>query len=343
MNGRPWYKRFGADFVFGTMGLTLEERGAYSIIIDLIHDRGQPVPDDARFMAGILGVSTRKWRTIRDALIGHGKIYEADGFLSNERCDADLAEAQEQARKQVESGAKGGRKRAENALNLQRNPSEPQKKPNKINESGQGTLKPTRSQKPDKKDISPPIDPPKKSKRAEPRTALPDDWAIPDGWREDARKAGLNDDAEIDRQSRKFANYHWSRGSRMARWRAAWGTWLGNIDDFAPRANRPRSNSGRDTDPYLDAARDVIARDPQGRSAGGTGEAGGLLALPENEPHRSGASAPGNVIELQPSRSGGAVWGDDGASQPVEGHAGAGEGADECVFAAAFRLPGGGG
>ena len=91
MTGLPWYKRYGADFVFGTMGLTLEERGAYSIIIDLIHDRGKPIPDDARFMAGILGVSTRKWRSLRNALIDAGKIYEAEGFLSNERCDRDLA------------------------------------------------------------------------------------------------------------------------------------------------------------------------------------------------------------------------------------------------------------
>ena len=91
MSIRPWYKRFGSDFVFGTMGLTLEQRGAYSIIIDLIHDRGQPIPDDARFMSGILGVSMRKWRSIRDVLIEAGKIYEADGFLSNERCDRDLA------------------------------------------------------------------------------------------------------------------------------------------------------------------------------------------------------------------------------------------------------------
>lgn len=342
MSARPWYKRFGADFVFGTMGLTLEERGAYSIIIDLIHDRGKAIPDDARFMAGILGVSTRKWRAIRDALIGHGKIYEADGFLSNERCDADLAEAYEQARKQAESGAKGGRKRAENALNSERNEREPQKKPNEINESGQATLKPARSQKPDKKEDTPPVSPPKggDSKRKTPgrMTAIPDNWILPEeGW-DYARKKGWSD-GEIREGAEHFAAHHGAKGSRFKDWHKAWTTWVLNKRRFG----RTRSRPGGDTDPYLDAARDVIARDPQGRSAGKTGEAGGLLALLENGSDGPAQGSLGNVIELQPSRSGGAVWGDDGPAEPVEGHAGEGEGAGQCVFAAAFRLPGGGG
>lgn len=167
---------------------------------------------------------------------------------------------------------------------------------------------------------------------------LPDNWVLPEkGWKY-AREKGWTD-AEIRDGAEHFAAHHGSKGSRFKDWHRAWVKWVLNERKFGG----PRSRPGGDTDPYLDAARDVIARDTQGRSAGGAGEAGGLLALPENEPHGSGAGSPGNVIELQPSRSGGAVWGDDGLAEPVEGHAGTGEGAGECVFAAAFRLPGGGG
>jgi uncharacterized protein YdaU (DUF1376 family) len=56
-----WYKRCGADFIHGTMMLSLEEKGAYSLCLDLIYDRGGPIPDDARWLSGVCGVSLRKW------------------------------------------------------------------------------------------------------------------------------------------------------------------------------------------------------------------------------------------------------------------------------------------
>lgn len=110
MRERPWYKRFGGDFVMGTMGMSLEERGAYSLLIDLQHDRGQPLPDDARYLANIMGISTRRWRTIRDRLIGLGKIDERDGFLSNKRVEIDLEKASNLKKIRADAGSVGGRK-----------------------------------------------------------------------------------------------------------------------------------------------------------------------------------------------------------------------------------------
>ncbi|CAL9915138.1 hypothetical protein LSO9J_80044 [Candidatus Liberibacter solanacearum] len=43
MNNRPWYKRYPADFISGVLELTLEQKRAYSIIIDLMYDRGGAV------------------------------------------------------------------------------------------------------------------------------------------------------------------------------------------------------------------------------------------------------------------------------------------------------------
>ena len=67
-----WYKRCGADFIHGTMMLTLEEKGAYSLCLDLIYDRGAPIPDDARWLSGVCGVSMRKWNALRNRLIELG-------------------------------------------------------------------------------------------------------------------------------------------------------------------------------------------------------------------------------------------------------------------------------
>jgi uncharacterized protein YdaU (DUF1376 family) len=111
---RRWYKRCGADFIHGTMMLSLEEKGAYSLCLDLIYDRGGPIPDDARWLAGVCGVSLRKWGAIRARLVMLGKLIETDGgMLSNARAADELVSAELSSRERAESGAKGGRNRAE--------------------------------------------------------------------------------------------------------------------------------------------------------------------------------------------------------------------------------------
>ena len=42
MSARPWYKRYPADFIAGTLQLSLDEKDAYSVVIDLLYDRGAP-------------------------------------------------------------------------------------------------------------------------------------------------------------------------------------------------------------------------------------------------------------------------------------------------------------
>lgn len=301
MSIRPWYKRFGSDFVFGTMGLTLEQRGAYSIIIDLIHDRGQPIPDDARFMSGILGVSMRKWRSIRDVLIEAGKIYEADGFLSNERCDRDLEEAAEQARKWAESGAKGGRKRAENATNRHRTVTETQKKDNEINETGQAPLNHKRSQKPDKIEKNPPLDPPKgETKKA---TRLPDDWTIPDEYAEYAKGIGWSE-REISDEADRFRDYWIAQGGQRGRktnWLATWRNWLRN-SNRTPHRSPTRPGRSRDT---LSEALEAYQTEGDGCGLDGGGNGQARDVTPDVGSGRGqGGSGGGVVIDMQRVRSG---------------------------------------
>ena len=130
MSDRPWYKRYGADFVHGTLGLTLEQKGAYSLCLDLIYDRGGPIPDDARWLAGVCGVSVRKWNTLRDALIQAGKIVASGGHLTNLRAEKEIENALKTSRKHAENGAKGGAKSSQN-----------RDTPNENNDLGQAGLK----------------------------------------------------------------------------------------------------------------------------------------------------------------------------------------------------------
>ena len=74
------------------------------------------------------------------------------------------------------------------------------------------------------------ITPTEKSKRAH---RLPEDWVLPDDWRDAALRKGLSD-SEANRQAERMLN--WSRSAKNGAkldWRRTWLNWI----DDAPRAN----------------------------------------------------------------------------------------------------------
>jgi uncharacterized protein YdaU (DUF1376 family) len=118
---RPWYRRFPDNFIAGTVGLTLEEKGAYSLVLDLMYVRGGPVPDEPRYIAGVCNCSVRKWNAIRERLISLGKIHVVNGYLTNERAEKEIENAAKDAEERAENGAKGGIKSAENRTKSSKN------------------------------------------------------------------------------------------------------------------------------------------------------------------------------------------------------------------------------
>lgn len=131
MSAQPWHRRFHSDALTGMLSLTLEERGAYQTILDLIYDRGGPVPDNDRLLSGYMGCSIRKWKSLRAAMLEKGKIVAKNDCLTNLRAEKEIENSVKTARKLAENGAKGGRKKAENRKNA-----------NKNNESDVAPLKP---------------------------------------------------------------------------------------------------------------------------------------------------------------------------------------------------------
>lgn len=118
MKGNPWHKRYHSDALSGYMGLSLEERGAYTTLLDMLYDRGEPIPENERLLAGYFGVSVRKARALIGSLVEKRKIVRTgDGFLTNKRFESEL----KTSRKHAENGSEGGRKRAENEKNRKEN------------------------------------------------------------------------------------------------------------------------------------------------------------------------------------------------------------------------------
>lgn len=117
----PWYRRFPDNFIAGTVGLTLEEKGAYSLVLDLMYVRGGPVPDEPRYIAGVCNCSVRKWNAIRARLIDLGKISVVDGYLTNHRAEEEIEIAGKISREAAENGSKGGIKSAEIRARVKKN------------------------------------------------------------------------------------------------------------------------------------------------------------------------------------------------------------------------------
>jgi len=122
------------------------------------------------------------------------------------------------------------------------------------------------------------ITPTEKSKRAH---RLPEDWVLPDDWREAALRKGLSD-SEITRQAERILN--WSRSSKNGAkldWRRTWLNWI----DDAPRANSragpaPERDYGKGA--LAELIRNVDERlrnEPDGRAEGEISR-GNVLSLP---------------------------------------------------------------
>lgn len=108
-----FYKMDPAAWDFGTAELSLEEEAAYLRIVNAIHKHDGPVPDIDRILAGLFRTSTRKARSLVDALVKAGKLVIEDGKIWNDRARSDMVRRGFVSVSRSESGAKGGRTRVE--------------------------------------------------------------------------------------------------------------------------------------------------------------------------------------------------------------------------------------
>lgn len=244
-----WYKHYPLDFYHGTEDLSIEEIGAYQLMLNLIYARQGPVADNDKFIAGHMRVSTRKWRAFRKRLLETGKLFLEDGKLMNLRAQTELENCAKAARRQREHGAKGARTRDENRARA-----------NKNKDLNQGTLKqPDIEEDKDTEEVitpegplgenppqaepdlfadsqaavdpppEPPDQKPKKSnsKRVKPHR-LPDDWQPDAKCRAYAEErgfvGGLLDDLVEDFRA------HWlsatGKGSARPGWGLTWKAWV---------------------------------------------------------------------------------------------------------------------
>ncbi|ALJ15346.1 DUF1376 domain-containing protein [Sphingopyxis macrogoltabida] len=122
MSVRPWHKRYHSDALTGFRPLSLEERGAYQTLLDMIYDTGGSIPDNERYLAGAMNCTMGKWRKLRQSLIDQEKIaLDDDGRIMNFRALDELEKSEKQSETLSKSGKKGAKKKKELAKKTNEN------------------------------------------------------------------------------------------------------------------------------------------------------------------------------------------------------------------------------
>lgn len=219
MNGLPYYKAYPRDFIEGTIGMSFELKGAYRLALDLIYMQGGNLPDDARYISGLLGCTIRKWKSLRAELVSLGKLTVNGEFLTNERAVLEL-ETLRKLRENQSQNASGPRKNKD-LENPPLNHTEPEPEPVEKKE-------------------------PKGSSQKR-GSRIQESWQLPKAWGEWAVAEGM-DELAVRREADKFRDYYLSAHSSKAvrsNWQAVWRNWVRKyLDDRKSNPRHQKSNAG---------------------------------------------------------------------------------------------------
>jgi hypothetical protein len=164
---------------------------------------------------------------------------ESDGCLHNKRADIELGKRKNLSETRASVAKKGAAKRWGNPEPM------PIAMPEAVLQGiANGCTSTATATVTSREEEIPPLVPPK-GKKVKRMTQLPDDFSPNEGHGEFATKHGLVLAEEIE----AFRDYHVARGSVMANWDAALGTWLRNAKKFSAARNKPTK------DPRFSAAR----------------------------------------------------------------------------------------
>lgn len=109
-----WYKRDPKDALDGMLMLSLEERGAYNTVLDLIYANDDRLVDDDRFLAGHMRCDLRVWKRIKARLVELGKLTLEGGYIRNMRATSTLSQAVATADANASNGRNSGEARRKN-------------------------------------------------------------------------------------------------------------------------------------------------------------------------------------------------------------------------------------
>jgi uncharacterized protein YdaU (DUF1376 family) len=222
-----YYRRYPDAALAGMVMLTLEETGAYNIIIDMLYSRDGRLPDDDSMLCTALHCHGNKWHALKRRLIAKGKIWLADGFIKAKCVDAVIEKAASASKRQRERVAKRwaepAGKASETSEKTSRNASEIVKN---VNENNEPLLpyKLYNNTTSTNKGLTSFIGTPRREKRRLPRQPMKEDWRPTDNGFTYAHSLGFAD-ARIEDEIRGCRNWHLKNGVLIAGETGLAATW----------------------------------------------------------------------------------------------------------------------
>lgn len=226
----PFLKLYTDDWIAGTIDLSFEEKGFYFELLLRMWERKASLPNDERWIACALGCNPRTVRKLLSALVDSGKLYIENGQVVNARMMREIStHLEDVARKSKPNSEPIGAEFAANSTGTTAKTA--------AKSTTDDSLPYSRSQKVEKK-VTPPVVPPQPeamppaappARTAKRGSRLPDDWTLPDDWRQWAlTNCPASSTADVDREALKFANFWQAKAGANAcklDWSKTWRNW----------------------------------------------------------------------------------------------------------------------
>ena len=116
VNSLPYLQFYPTDYLSDTQHLTTVEHGAYFLLILNYWQRGGPLPDDDKRLAGITKLSIKDWLNARSTVVEFFVV--ENGTWTHSRIEGDLNKVKSTRKQQSEAGKLSAAKRLKKKRNL---------------------------------------------------------------------------------------------------------------------------------------------------------------------------------------------------------------------------------
>ncbi|WP_455466423.1 YdaU family protein [Bartonella sp. B39] len=116
-NAMPWIRFHLYDWISGTDGMTLEQRGAYMTLLVRMYDKKAPIKEDFETLARACNCSQKKFATLVEYLMRNDKLVETDNGLWNMRVEEELKDFSDKKEHISQVRSEAGKKGAQTKNN----------------------------------------------------------------------------------------------------------------------------------------------------------------------------------------------------------------------------------
>lgn len=251
------------EFLSTTTHLTLEQRGAYIVLLSCMWQAGGKLPNDPAKLARMCGVTMPRWNKISADVL---EFFDREGeLLSQKRLTAEYEKQIEIVEQRRSAGRKGATVKSLKSRDADlANAAAPAlAKPQHLESESESELQLEIDSEP-KEDssqqlVATDLNPSSKKgngRRRKVKTDLPDDWLLSTQQWEYAASVGMSAD-QIQAMERKLKRWVKSEGKRSADWGIFIENWIDREISFLRKQPSSGGTAGDDRSGFFDYARET--------------------------------------------------------------------------------------